>query len=169
MLHHASLGESLVHIMARVCTSIIQTMASSIILHYIHTDAAVSWQTNRHLFNVLFSWTTQVRWQQKGKSFWILVNQKRMRWQWHPLNHMQITYTSIQTDNHVSTSSLNFYKSAALPATQPTVSKHQRQCSKLASRTKTQYTTIYRVQHYKTIICKNCNNNMKRYAIFKDY
>jgi len=27
-----------------------------------------------------------------------------MGWQWHQLDHMQIIYTSLQTDNHASTS-----------------------------------------------------------------
>jgi len=31
-----------------------------------------------------------------------------MGWQWHQLNHMQIICTLFQTDNHASTSSLNF-------------------------------------------------------------
>jgi len=30
-------------------------------------------------------------------------------WQWHQLDHMQISCTSLQTDNHTSTSSLNFF------------------------------------------------------------
>jgi len=30
------------------------------------------------------------------------------RWQWHQLDHMQIICTLLQTDNHASTSSLNF-------------------------------------------------------------
>ena len=29
-------------------------------------------------------------------------------WQWHQLDHMQTVCTSLQTDNHISTSSLNF-------------------------------------------------------------
>jgi len=36
-------------------------------------------------------------------------------WQWHQLDHMQIICTSLQTDNHASTSSLSFYKPDALP------------------------------------------------------
>jgi len=32
-----------------------------------------------------------------------------MEWQWHQLDHMQITCTSLQTDNHASTSSLKFF------------------------------------------------------------
>jgi len=31
-----------------------------------------------------------------------------MGWQWHQLDHMQIIRTSLQTDNHASTSSLVF-------------------------------------------------------------
>jgi len=45
-------------------------------------------------------------------------------WQWHQLDHMQIICTSLQTDNHASTSSLSFYRPDALPAAQPTASKH---------------------------------------------
>jgi len=45
-------------------------------------------------------------------------------WQWHQLDHMQTVCTSLQTDNHTNTSSLNFYMPHALPDTQPTVSKH---------------------------------------------
>jgi len=32
-----------------------------------------------------------------------------MGWQWHQLDHMQIIYTLLQTDNHASTSSLSFF------------------------------------------------------------
>jgi len=31
-----------------------------------------------------------------------------MGWQWHQLDYVQIIGTSLQTDNHASTSSLNF-------------------------------------------------------------
>jgi len=46
-----------------------------------------------------------------------------MGWQWHQLDDMQIICTLLQTDNHVSTSSLNFYKPDALLEAQLTVSK----------------------------------------------
>ena len=49
-----------------------------------------------------------------------------MGWQWHQLDHMQIICTSLQTDNHASTSQLSFYRPDALPAGQPTASKHCR-------------------------------------------
>ena len=39
---------------------------------------------------------------------------------------MQIICTSLQTDNHASTSSLSFYRPDALPAAQPMTSKHWR-------------------------------------------
>jgi len=37
-----------------------------------------------------------------------------MGWQWHA-NHMQMICTSLQTDNHVSTLSLNLYRTDAPP------------------------------------------------------
>ena len=42
---------------------------------------------------------------------------------WHQLAHMQVC-NSLPTDNHASTPPLSFYRLDALPATQPTVSKH---------------------------------------------
>ena len=36
-------------------------------------------------------------------------------WQWHQLDHIQTICTSLQTDNHISTSSLYFYMPVALP------------------------------------------------------
>jgi len=79
-----------------------------------------------HPFNGLFSRTTWVSRHQKGKPFWILLEQEMMRWQWHQLDCMQIICTSLQTDNHASTSPLSFYRPDALPAAQPTTSKHWR-------------------------------------------
>jgi len=61
-----------------------------------------------HMFNGLFSRTTCVSWHQKGKPFWTLLKQEMMGWHWHQLDHMQIICTTFQTDNHASTSSLNF-------------------------------------------------------------
>jgi len=52
------------------------------------------------------------------------MKQEMMGWQWHHLHHMQIICSSLQADNHTSTSPLNFYKPCALPAAQSTVSKH---------------------------------------------
>jgi len=56
------------------------------------------------------------------------MKQETMGWQWHQLDHIQIICTSLQTDNHASTSSLNFfYRLDALSDAKPTVSKHWRQ------------------------------------------
>jgi len=41
--------------------------------------------------------------------------------QWHQLDDMQTICTSLQADNHTSTSSLNFYRLDALPDAQPAV------------------------------------------------
>ena len=42
-----------------------------------------------------------------------------MGWQWHQLDHMQVICTSLQTDNHASTSSLKFLR-AGCPSCSPT-------------------------------------------------
>jgi len=49
---------------------------------------------------------------QKGKPFWILLEQEMMGWQSHQLDHihMQIICTSLQPDNHASTSPQNWFK-----------------------------------------------------------
>jgi len=47
-----------------------------------------------------------------------------LSWQWRQLDHMQTICTSLQTDNHINTSPLNFYRPDALPAPQPALSKH---------------------------------------------
>jgi len=60
-------------------------------------------------FHGLFSRTTWVSRQQNGKPFWILMMQEMMRWQWNQLDHMHIICTSLQTDNHTSTTSLKFF------------------------------------------------------------
>jgi len=56
------------------------------------------------------------------------MKQDTTRWQrqWHQLDHRQIICTLLQTDNHASTSPLSFYRPYALPAAQPTASKHWR-------------------------------------------
>ena len=61
-----------------------------------------------HPFNGLFR-TTWVSRHQKGKPFWILLEQEMMRWQWDQLHHMQIICTLLQTDNNASTWPLSFW------------------------------------------------------------
>jgi len=43
------------------------------------------------------------------------MKQEMMAWHWQQLDHLQIICTSLQTDNHASVASLNFYKADALP------------------------------------------------------
>ena len=62
---------------------------------------------------------------QKGKTNLDFTEARDSEWQWHQLGHMQICI-SLQTDNHASTPPLSFYRPDALPATQPTASKHWR-------------------------------------------
>ena len=66
------------------------------------SDATTTTQTDYytilHLFNSLFSRTKWgKRWQGSGT-------------QWHQLDHMQTTCTSLQTVNHTNTSSVNVYR-----------------------------------------------------------
>jgi len=55
-------------------------------------------------FNSLFSGTTWVNQNQKGKVFRILLEQEMTGWQWHQLHHTQIICTSLQTDKNANTS-----------------------------------------------------------------
>jgi len=63
-----------------------------------------------------------VSWYQKGKTNLDFTEARDSEWQWHQLS-MQVC-TSLQTDNHASTPPFSFYRLDALPATQPTASKH---------------------------------------------
>jgi len=86
-----------------------------ILLHYIRLTA--------------FFQETLVSRHQKGKPFWILLEQKR-RWDGSGISwticKSFAPCSSLRTDNHASTSSLSFYRPDALPAAQPTASKHWR-------------------------------------------
>jgi len=62
---------------------------------------------------------------------------------WHHLDHMRVIFTSLQTDSHVSTSSLIFDRPDALPDVQPTASKHWRQCLVYSLLVKSVYVHFY--------------------------
>jgi len=64
-----------------------------------------------------------VGWYQKGKTNLDFTEARDSDWQWHLLGHTQVC-TSLQTDNHASTLAVSFYRLDALPADQPTASKH---------------------------------------------
>jgi len=81
--------------------------------------------THAHPFNGPLSRTTRVSRYQKGKTNLDFTEARDSEWQWHQLGHMQVC-TLLQTDNHANTSSLSFYRPDALPAAQPTASKHWR-------------------------------------------
>jgi len=70
------------------------------------------------------STTTWVSRYQKGKTSLDLIEARDdgvLGRQWHLLDHMQTICTSLQTDIHTNTSSLNFYRPDALAGAQPTV------------------------------------------------
>jgi len=67
----------------------------------------------QHQFNGPLSRTTRVGWYQKGKTNLDFTEARDSEWQWHQLGHMQIC-TSPQSHNWWD----------ALPAAQPTASKH---------------------------------------------
>ena len=82
--------------------------------------------SHTHTFNGPLSGTTQVSRYQKGKTNLDFTGARDSFWQWHQLGHMLVC-TSLQTDSHASTSLLSFlYRPDALPAAQPTASKHWR-------------------------------------------
>jgi len=74
-----------------------------------------------HPFNGPFSGTTQVSRYQKGKTNLDFTEARDSEWQWHEFGHMQVC-TSLQTCQYPTTEV--FYRPDALPAAQPTASKH---------------------------------------------
>ena len=74
--------------------------------------------THTHPFNGPFSGTTRVGRYQKGKTNLDFTEARDSEWQWHQLGHVQVC-TSLQTDNHASTSSLSFLQ-AGCPSCRPT-------------------------------------------------
>ena len=85
------------------------------VLSMTRSHTAAPDDTKTHPFNGQLCGTTRVSRYQKGKPIWILLKQQ---WQWHQLGHMQVC-TSLQTDNHASTSPLSFLQ-ARCPSCHPT-------------------------------------------------
>ena len=94
--------------------------------NHIHTDSSDTqgYFPHTHTFNGFFS-GTQVSLYQKGKTSLDFTKARDSEWQWQQLGHTQVC-TYLQTDNHASTPPLVFYRPDALPAAQPTASKHWR-------------------------------------------
>ena len=74
--------------------------------------------THTHPFIGPLSGTTHVSRYQKGKTNLDFTGARDSEWQWHQLGHMQVC-TSLQTDNHDSTSLLSFLQ-AGCPSCRPT-------------------------------------------------
>jgi len=77
----------------------------------------------RFTYLLTYLLTTRASRYQKGKTNLDFTEARDSEWQWHQLGRMQVC-TSLQTDNHASTPPLSFYRPDALPAAQPTASKH---------------------------------------------
>jgi len=81
-----------------------------------HTHA----RTHTHPFNGPFFRTTRVGRYQKSKTHLDFTEARDSEWQWHQLGHMQVCRQITTPTPHHSV----FYRLDALPATQPTASKH---------------------------------------------
>jgi len=79
--------------------------------------------THTHLFNGPFSGTTQVSRYQKDKTNQDYAEARDTEWQWHQLGRMQVC-TSLQQITTSAPHHSVFYRPDALPAAQPTASKH---------------------------------------------
>ena len=80
--------------------------------------------THTHPFNGPLSRTVRVSRYQKGKINLDFTEARDSEWQWHQLGRMQVC-TSLQTETTPAPHQ-SFYRPDALPATQPTASKHRR-------------------------------------------
>jgi len=69
------------------------------------------------------SGTTQVSRYQKGKTDLDFTEARDSEWQWHQLGHMQVC-TSLRQITTPAPHHSVFYRPDALPAAQPTASKH---------------------------------------------
>jgi len=88
-----------------------------------HTNYTQYLNTHTHPFNGPFSGTTWVSQYQIGKTNLNFSKARNSEWQWYQLGILQVCIL-LQTDNQASTPPLSFYRPDALPATQPTASKH---------------------------------------------
>jgi len=84
-----------------VCTSVLCNPHSAKVDTHTHTH------THTHTFNGSLSRTTRVSRYQKGKTNLDFTEARDSEWQWHQLGHVQVC-TSLQTDNHASTTPLSF-------------------------------------------------------------
>ena len=95
-----------------------------LLLHYTHLTASFPGQPGQASTRKVKPVSIGFEW---GKRWW------GFGIQWHQLDHMQTICTSLQTDNHTNTSSLNFYRPNALPDAKPTLSNYWRQVPRIKS------------------------------------
>ena len=123
--------------------------------HYEHVLVASSVVDQpANISNGLFSSTTWVSRYQKGETSPDLNDARDyvvFGWQWLQLDHIQTIYTSLQTDSHTNTSSLNFYRPDALHNAQPTVTKHWRQGDPIENNHRGSKNTNLRCQRHGTL------------------
>ena len=75
--------------------------------------------THTHPFNGPLSGTTQVSQYQKGETNLDFTEARDSEWHWHQLGNMQVC-TSLQTDNHTSIPTAQFFLQAGCPSCCPT-------------------------------------------------
>ena len=76
---------------------------------------------------------------------------------------MQTSCTSFQTDNHTNTSTLNFYRPAALPDAPPTAPKHRRQRFQQSEvRTVTAVVTVAPPRHLQSTVVNGASVRKSR-------
>ena len=82
--------------------------------------------THTHPFNGPLSGTTWVSQYQKGKTNLEFTEARDSEWQWHQLGHMQVCTSLHRQITTPAPHHSVFYRPGALPAAQPTASKHWR-------------------------------------------
>jgi len=82
------------------------------------SNSSFTIQTHTHPFKGPLSGTTRVGRYQKGKTKLDFTEARDSEWQWHQLGHMQVC-SSLQADNHASTTPLSFLQ-AGCPSCRPT-------------------------------------------------
>ena len=120
---HTQISGKKLEFFSQCCFVSAPTKFSSSSLEVLASTPVYYKHTHTHLFNGPLSGTTRVSRYQKGKINLDFTKARDSEWQWHQLGHMQVC-TLLQTDNHASTPPLSFYRPDALPAAQPTASKH---------------------------------------------
>ena len=101
-----------------------------------------------HPFNGPLSGSTRVSQYQKGKTDPDFTGARDSEWQWHQLGHMQVC-TSLQTDNHASTSLHKFF-TGQMPFLLP-----DQQCQSSVSFSTAKTNSMSHLKHKNIIIQRN--------------